>query len=396
MQNSKPDLTDALCAYLSARAHVPVLMQEVFEQAPEYSLAHAMQGYLLKLAAHPSLAEQLQTHSQKATAAAQTEQEQRHAQALQAWCDDDVDGAITHLEGLIAADNLDVLALRVAHYLHFYKGSGAAMHGSTQHAMDRWQLPDRLHGYLLGMHAFGLEEDGRYAEAESLARQALTINPDDLWSVHAVAHVLYSRREYDAGIAWLASHAGALEGANNFRYHLHWHAALFWLGLGEPDQALGIYDTQLEASLGDDFYLDMCNNASLLWRLERAGLEVGSRWQQLLPGAQAHVDDRELVFASLHYGLVLARMGHGAFDRFRENLAGWAAPSGGQAAVCETVGQQVGAALQQQFAKQQIGAVPDLADRTPDGGWNDATLRPMGGSRAQREVFLTLPVPASS
>lgn len=45
------------------------------------------------------------------------------------------------------------------------------------------------YGNVLGMHAFGLVENGAYALAEERADMALAIQGTDIWAVHAMAHV---------------------------------------------------------------------------------------------------------------------------------------------------------------------------------------------------------------
>ena len=56
--------------------------------------------------------------------------------------------------------------------------------------------------FLLGMHAFALEEAGRCPEAVRTAETALALNPADAWAVHALAHALYESADFEAGIAW--------------------------------------------------------------------------------------------------------------------------------------------------------------------------------------------------
>lgn len=48
-----------------------------------------------------------------------------------------------------------------------------------------------LFGYsnVLGMHAFGLVENGAYSAGEERAEVALALQPKDMWAVHAMAHV---------------------------------------------------------------------------------------------------------------------------------------------------------------------------------------------------------------
>ena len=57
-------------------------------------------------------------------------------------------------------------------------------------------------GTMLGCHCFALEECDRHAEAEPHGRAAVALNPADLWSTHAVAHVLEMQGRQEEGIAW--------------------------------------------------------------------------------------------------------------------------------------------------------------------------------------------------
>lgn len=45
------------------------------------------------------------------------------------------------------------------------------------------------YGNVLGMHAFGLAENGSFSLAEEKADMALTMESKDIWAVHAMAHV---------------------------------------------------------------------------------------------------------------------------------------------------------------------------------------------------------------
>src|SRR3546814_15897997 len=56
-------------------------------------------------------------------------------------------------------------------------------------------------------------------------------------------------------------------------------------------------------------YLDVCNAASMLWRLEMYGVDIGNRWKDLTEVSLRHVDDHDLVFVSLHYLMALLKGG---------------------------------------------------------------------------------------
>ena len=154
----------AITSYLAARADTMGLVQDIIEQQADMVMAVCLRGYLLRLAAHP----QFEGPLREAIAQAQTlvergqanRREQLHVEALVLWADDRGDAALTCLEGLLQQFPLDMLALRIAHYLHFYTGIGAGMRDSTARVLPLWPEDHPQYGYLLGMHAFGLEEAG--------------------------------------------------------------------------------------------------------------------------------------------------------------------------------------------------------------------------------------------
>jgi tetratricopeptide (TPR) repeat protein len=376
----------ALTSYLGARTDVMEILDGLQSTDPEMFMARVFRGYLLKLAGHPQfnaaltgLVKQLED---QACAQALTSREHTHQQVLKFWIEDQSAAALSLLEQLLLEHPLDMLALRIAHYLHFYDGSGAAMSASTRRVLGAWPLDHPHYPFLQGMHAFGLEESGDYDQALALGRDAVQANSQDIWATHAVAHVYEMLGEYDQGFNWLTQTEPGWKDTNNFRYHVIWHQALFCLGRGEHDKALSIYDNQLADSVADDFYLDICNNAALLWRLEFLGVDVGQRWQPLVDTCARHCNDRELLFANLHYLIPLAVTCAPALEPALDNLSDWAQGSTDQAVLCREVGVALAQAVAQ--APQQPGAAlePLLAVK-------DETYR-IGGSKAQRELFRLL------
>ena len=145
------------------------------------------------------------------------------------------------------------------------------------------------YGYVLGMHAFGLEENGLYAQAEETGRRALEISRRDPWAVHAVTHTFEMRGSTDQGIEFLRSREADWAPDNGFAFHNYWHLALFHLDLGQYDEVLAIYDEHIRPR-PTQVALENVDASALLWRLELRGVDVGSRWQALADGweAQAH------------------------------------------------------------------------------------------------------------
>ena len=172
-------------------------------------------------------------------------------------------------------------------------------------ALPAWDASVPGHGFVLGCHAFGLEETGDYVAAERVGREAVDRNPSDIWAAHAVAHVFEMTGRPREGVAWVDSLESNWADCNNFSFHAFWHRCLFLIELGPLDRVLDLYDREVRPESTDDL-LDISNAVALLWRLEEAGVDVGDRWEELADRAQGHVDDHLLVFGDVHYLMALA------------------------------------------------------------------------------------------
>ena len=282
------------------------------------------------------------------------------------------------------------MALKLAHYLHFYRGESAAMRDSVARTLRAWD--ESVPGYpaVLGMHAFGLEESGAYAEAERTGRRAVELNPDDPWAVHAVAHVLEMQDRAREGVAWIRGLERRWDACNNFRYHLWWHLALMHLGLGEPEAALALYDERVWDPASDE-YLDLCNDAALLQRLELAGLDVGDRWAAVAAKARGQLAARILVFIDAHYALALAA----ARDREAAAELARAVRAAGSGAPAPRPRSP------QRSAPISATAWSRTAQATGRGPSSCSSrsaprLRRIGGSHAQRDLFTQVLVDAAT
>lgn len=370
-------------AYLASRNTVMPMLEALIEQDPEMPMALCFRGYLLKLAADPRFAGAIRriVASLEKTRGALTPREQQHIDALSTWAANDTVSATAIFESILATHPKDMLALRVAHYLHFYAGGSRDMCDSIARSVSVWSERDRFYGYLLGMHSFGLEESGDYAAAEATGKRAVELNDDDIWAAHAVTHVYQMQSRFEEGIPWVESLLPAWNGTNNFLYHMHWHKALCHIGAGQPDAALAIYDAHLEAALADDFYLDVCNSVSLLWRLEMLGMDVGDRWEGVLAISRARVTDDELIFSTVHYLMTAARLRDRAtIETALDHFDKWAGADTSQGSLCRSVGVPLARAIvdigegEMQKASSALSAIQDQ-------------IQSIGGSHAQRDLF---------
>lgn len=381
--SANPALDAAITSYLASRSDTPQLLKQAMAHDPQDLTAACMMGYLLRLAGDLANAQRARgLHRdlcERVAGGAGTARERDHVTALGLWLEDDLPALEAHFETMLAEQPTDVLTLRMLHYLYFYDGDAERMRQSVaQRLADFAGHP--LEGYVKGMLAFAHEEAGDYDPAERLGREAVRANPEDIWAAHAVAHVMQMQGRWREGTEWVGELRPHWQHANNFRCHLFWHQALYHLAGNELDAVLEIYDAELAPVIADDFYLDVCNAASLLLRLEALGCAVGTRWQPLAAMAEHHVDDAELVFASLHYLMPLLRTNSPAAVRLMASLEQWAERDSAQGHVVREVALDIARFLQA-VQMQDTAAARRLFERFRP------RLHRIGGSHAQRELF---------
>lgn len=374
--------TEALGNYLASSVQVMPCLERLFEQDPTMPMALLFRAYLLKLAADPRFRAAIQQCFDAVSARPDlNDREQRYLKALSLWQADQMTDAVAVFDHIALDYPKDMLALRMAHYLHFYGGGGRQMMESLQAALHHHETNDRYYGFLKGMQSFALEESGRYPEAEAAGLEALDINRKDIWAAHAVTHVYQMQSRFEEAIPFIDSLLPEWSSANNFVYHLHWHKALLHIGLGNLDQALNVYDETLVKPLADDFYLDVCNATSLLWRLEMSGVQVEDRWAPLHELSKNRIQDDELVFTSLHYLIAPAILGDtktvkAGLDHFHH----WSNAKTSQGTVAKIVGETMAKALAKLASEQKHEGVTLMQSVQNQ-------IYRIGGSHAQRHLF---------
>lgn len=286
-------------------------------------------------------------------------------------------GAVDLLDRGFADRPAVFLPFKIAHALRFMTGDAAGMLAASERMLPAWDGANPAAGFLLGCHAFALEEHGAYEAAEHYGRRAVALQPEDAWGLHAVGHVFEMRGETRKGIDWLEAGRPHWSRCNNFSFHMAWHVALLRLERGEHDAVLALYDDEVRPQPTDDFR-DMANAVSLLWRLDRSGVDVGERWADLAEIARRRRTDATLVFAMLHTLVALAALGDGTgVADLLAAMEARAAGTGDQARVARDVGLPV-ARLIAGLADGRGGALDRLAVDLPR----------LGGSNAQRDLFV--------
>lgn len=379
-QNSDADFEHILSLYLSSKNTVMPALDKLLAHDPEMPMAHLMKSYLLKLSSDPRFSGAAIASLTAAQMLPMNERERLHGNALAAWLSGDTIKTTALLEQLLVSFPLDILALKIAHHLHFYSGNASELCHSIARVADQYHPEHPFNGFVMGMHSFGLEESGDYLQAEKLGRSAVELNPDDQWAAHAVTHVMQMQSRFAEGIDWTANLLPTWHDSGNFVFHVHWHQALFQLGLNNLHAALAIYDEQLVAPLKDDFYLDVCNAASLLWRIEMLGGHVGNRWQAL-QDYSARCKDDELIFCTLHYLMAPARLGdQKRIEQALQQLEHWKKQQSTQAGIVAEVGEPLAHAICDFAAGRFEQAAAKLSVISPN-------IYKIGGSHAQRHLF---------
>jgi tetratricopeptide (TPR) repeat protein len=206
-----------------------------------------------------------------------SERERLLVAAARSLAEGDWHGGTALLDQVLVEYPRDILALQVAHLMDFYRGDALNLRNRISRVLPHWSCGTPGYSFVLGMHAFGLEENNQYPEAESTGLRALAFAPEDAWAVHAVTHVFEMQGRIDEGVAFLREREGhwATED-NGFAFHNWWHLALFHLDRGDHDAALRIYDDVLGEAHG--MALSRVDATSLLWRLRLDGVDVGARF----------------------------------------------------------------------------------------------------------------------
>jgi tetratricopeptide (TPR) repeat protein len=299
-------LIDDLYYYrLGVQDRLDALLQEF----PEFVLAHVLKGYSLMtegtLDAHPKA----RAHLLQAEALPANPRERLHQEALRAWIAQDFSARAAAWEQILVNWPLDLLALRQHTGTLFWTGDKRHQAEVTAGVAGHWSPETPGRGHFLSAHAFAMEEVGQYVVAERCAREALALQPQDLWALHGLTHVFDMQGRVREGIELLSDAARFLDNYNLFRGHLWWHLSLLKLSQARYDEVLDLFDREVYPK-SSTFYLDVQNGASLLARLEFQGVDVGlARWERLAQASLLSATQSTIWFTSMHHVLALMRSG---------------------------------------------------------------------------------------
>lgn len=382
------DWNKVILGVLSHAASTGPDLNRVLAAAPDFALGQAIRGVSCLLLGRSEMVDiARQAFAAALQGAPATMREIAFVHALGDWLGGRPSRAAARIQVILNLNPRDALAMKMIQAIHFVMGRPHAMRASVEAVAAAWDdHPAR--GYLLGCHAFALEETGEYTRAERMGIEGVALAPDDAWGLHAVAHVYDMTGRARDGLAWLTGRESSWAHCNNFRFHVWWHRALMHLDLGQYDVALAHYDADIRAEKTDD-YRDISNAASLLSRLELEGVDVGNRWDELADLSENRATDGCLAFADLHYMLALCggERDAAAAGLIARMQATRTAVNEAQRIIAHP-GLHMAQGLQAFAAGDYSGAFVHLRAGRTD-------MQAIGGSHAQRDVFERITIEAA-
>jgi hypothetical protein len=369
---------------------VPIAdLDEAIAADPRWAMPHLMKaGFLLSLT-EPALVDEAAAHLGQARARIDgaPQRERAHCEAVEQLLEGRWHAACRTWDELLVQYPRDALALQWAQLWDFYRGDAVQLRQRAARALPEWDPNDPLHPHVLALHAFGLEENHLYPQAEEVGRRALAADPRVPWAVHAVAHVMEMQGRFEEGGAWLRQHQGHWAEGNGFAVHLWWHMALFRLEAMDTTGVLRLIDSHLSGE-ALQITLQRVDAAAMLWRLHLLGVDVSARFVRLLGGWPA---DEPGYYAFNDVHRVMAMLGAGQVvqaEAWISRCATRALDAADARRANHTVEREVGLPLMRALLAFVRGDADGAAE----------TLYPLravaqrfGGSHAQRDVIdLTL------
>lgn len=367
--------------FMSARDRAGIVI-DLADQHPECALLQAyaaalylysQSGELIHCKARPYLD---RAHSLFDLA---SEREQLLIGALEAWAVTDPRQAILLLENLVHSWPGDIVAAKIAEFL-FYEAPDYPRHLSFMNSIAAANAGSPAFG---AMHSFALELNGRYAEAETVARQALETESDTPWAQHTLGHLFLNQGRIDEGLREFESFAPTWSRHSwPTCCHNTWHLALLYLGKLDVGKALAICRDRMRGANPDDVF-ELVDVISLLWRLELVGQPIQDDWTAIASLASPRALEQVFPFLNAHFLYALAR---GGMETEAQNaLTELRAFSDRQSCVSRQVWHDVGLPLARGILAFARG---DYLATVRELGPVSEKLPMVGGSDAQNDLFI--------
>ena len=377
------DSLDRVCDMLHAYQADPLAeVDKIIADHPDFAMAHAFRAGALATATDKAFEPEMIKSVQAAEALAPNanERERTHIAAVCAWRDGEWERAAEHWGRAAIAWPRDLLALQYAHLSDFFLGYSHMLRDRIARVLPHWNRGVPGYGFVEGMYAFGLEEAGDYQQAEARGREAVALNRQDGWAVHAVTHVLEMQGRAREGADFLAKGADGWAPNSMFAYHLWWHKALFHLDSNDVASALTLFDEKISAG-GFGQALELLDGSALLWRVSLLGHDVGDRWNDIGGKWESRADDAYYAFNDVNAMMAFVGAGNSKAQKRQTETVRRAAAGTGTNAM---MSREVGLPACEGFAAFGRGAYAQAIELLLP---LRAKANRFGGSHAQRDMF---------
>ena len=377
-------------AYLAQGRDTGELLKRLGDADPDMVMGHVLKGCLFRLPAQVHLLPRAEKSLQAARAALDTAtpRERAHVAALESWAAGNLKRANAIWDEIVVDHPHDILAFRLAHFLHFYVGDLERMRNSAVRTMARWSEDVPGYGFMLGCHAFALEENGHYSDAEPLGRRAVALNENDIWAGHAIVHVLEMTGRRLDGIGWVDEHEEVWRERGIFAHHIWWHRTLHYLELERHDEVLDAFDRQFWIEPSED-NTDISNASSMLMRLAMLGIDVGNRWESVAEVCAGRLEGRLRAFNDVHFMMALAMGGRIAeAETMLASMRDVAATEGhDEANTMAVIYRQAGVPVADAILAHAKGEHTRVVQIMSEARYE---MRTLGGSWAQRDCWVRM------
>lgn len=301
----------------------------IVAEHPDFALAHAFRAGALATATDKAFEPEMikSLNAAEGLARKANDRERLHIAACRAWLDGAWERGIEAWGRASIEYPRDLLALQYAHLGDFSLGYSHLLRDRVARVLPHWNNSVPGYGFIEGMYAFGLEEAGEYQQAEERGRDAVALNKQDGWAVHAVTHVMEMQGRANEGADFLAAGADGWAPNSMFAFHLWWHKALFHIDANDAVSALKLFDENISAG-GFGQALELLDGSALLWRLSLLGHHVGDRWTDLADKWETRVDHAYYAFNDVN--AMMAFVGAGRADAQQRLIAAAKRAAAGQ------------------------------------------------------------------
>jgi tetratricopeptide (TPR) repeat protein len=293
----------ALASFQSWRVGTEAHLARATLAAPAFTMAHVLGAYLLLCTRDVRRVREARRAYAQASALPANARERMHLAAIRAALADDLEACWKALDALLEQYPHDVIALQVGHALDYVTGDSERMDTRIAAVMPSWSPGVPGYSAVLAMQAFAAVECAQYEVATEVGLEALELDPRNARAHHALTHVYEMTQDATGGMRFMRERLPLWTGTT-VATHCWWHWALFHIAEGEYAFALALYDERVRAGHSAEI-ADMIDASALLWRLDLAGVDTGTRWLELAGEWARRADDGFCTFSDLHAMLAL-------------------------------------------------------------------------------------------